>query len=134
MFSYSRRRRNAFFSTCLRTRQSAVKARRWGRDFCKIARFHCRRLGGIKTKRRASPKRRPPFNVPWSGRAGSNCQPQPWQGRALPIELRPRRERCANLLLHNKSKSKKGRSGGTRTLDQRFIKPLLYPLSYAPTG
>lgn len=27
-----------------------------------------------------------------------------------------------------------GRGGGTRTLDQRFRKPLLYPLSYAPFG
>ena len=31
------------------------------------------------------------FEAPlkWSGRWGSNPQPRPWQGRALPIELRP---------------------------------------------
>ncbi len=32
-----------------------------------------------------------------SGRSGSNRQPRPWQGHALPIELRPRKNiMCAN--------------------------------------
>ena len=31
---------------------------------------------------------RGPFDV-WSGRTGSNRRPQPWQGCALPTELRP---------------------------------------------
>jgi hypothetical protein len=29
----------------------------------------------------------------WSGRRGSNSRPQPWQGCALPAELRPQRRR-----------------------------------------
>ena len=31
----------------------------------------------------------------WSGRPGSNRRPRPWQGRALPTELRPRRVQCS---------------------------------------
>ena len=50
----------------------------------------------------------------WSGRRGSNSLPRPWQGRALPDELRPQN----------------GASGRSRTNDTRIFSPLLYQLSY----
>ena len=50
----------------------------------------------------------------WSGRRGSNSRPPPWQGGALPDELRPR----------------DGASGRNRTNDTRIFSPLLYLLSY----
>ena len=50
----------------------------------------------------------------WSGRRGSNSLPPPWQGGALPDELRP----------HS------GASGRNRTNDTRIFSPLLYHLSY----
>ena len=50
----------------------------------------------------------------WSGRRGSNSLPPPWQGGALPDELRP----------HD------GASGRNRTNDTRIFSPLLYHLSY----
>ena len=50
----------------------------------------------------------------WSGRRGSNSLPRPWQGRALPDELRPQN----------------GASGRGRTGDTRIFSPLLYQLSY----
>ena len=53
------------------------------------------------------------FSV-WSGRRGSNSLPRPWQGRALPDELRPQN----------------GASGRGRTGDTRIFSPLLYQLSY----
>ena len=57
----------------------------------------------------------------WSGRRGSNSLPRPWQGRALPDELRPQ---TAPLLRHL------GASGRSRTNDTRIFSPLLYQLSY----
>ena len=57
----------------------------------------------------------------WSGRRGSNSLPRPWQGRALPDELRPQ---MAPLLRHL------GASGRSRTNDTRIFSPLLYQLSY----
>ena len=57
----------------------------------------------------------------WSGRRGSNSLPRPWQGRALPDELRPQ---TAPLLRHL------GASGRSRTNDTRIFSPLLYLLSY----
>ena len=50
----------------------------------------------------------------WSGRRGSNSLPPPWQGGALPDELRP----------HN------GASDRNRTNDTGIFSPLLYRLSY----
>ena len=60
------------------------------------------------------------FSV-WSGRRGSNSLPRPWQGRALPDELRPR---MAPVFQHH------GASGRSRTNDTRIFSPLLYQLSY----
>ena len=57
----------------------------------------------------------------WIGRRGSNSLPRPWQGRALPDELRPQ---TAPLLRHL------GASGRSRTNDTRIFSPLLYLLSY----
>ena len=51
----------------------------------------------------------------WSGLRGSNPPPRPWQGRALPNELNPR---------------KNGASGRNRTNDTGIFSPLLYQLSY----
>ena len=50
----------------------------------------------------------------WSGRRDSNSLPPPWQGGALPNELRPQT----------------GASGRSRTNDTRIFSPLLYQLSY----
>ena len=60
------------------------------------------------------------FSV-WSGRRGSNSLPRPWQGRALPDELRPH---MAPVFQHH------GASGRSRTNDTRIFSPLLYQLSY----
>ena len=57
----------------------------------------------------------------WSGLRGSNPLPRPWQGRALPDELRPR---MAPVFQHH------GASGRSRTNDTRIFSPLLYQLSY----
>ena len=51
----------------------------------------------------------------WSGRRGSNSLPPPWQGGALPDELRPH---------------KNGASDRNRTNDTGIFSPLLYRLSY----
>ena len=60
-------------------------------------------------------KKTPPYRwCFWSGRRGSNSLPRPWQGRALPDELRPQN----------------GASGRGRTGDTRIFSPLLYQLSY----
>ena len=50
----------------------------------------------------------------WSGLRGSNSLPPPWQGGALPDELKPQN----------------GASGQSRTGDTRIFSPLLYLLSY----
>ena len=60
------------------------------------------------------------FSV-WSGRRGSNSLPRPWQGRALPDELRP--QMTPMFQRH-------GASGRSRTNDTRIFSPLLYQLSY----
>ena len=57
----------------------------------------------------------------WSGRRGSNSLPRPWQGRALPDELRP--QMTPMFQRH-------GASGRSRTNDTRIFNPLLYQLSY----
>ena len=57
----------------------------------------------------------------WSGRRGSNSLPRPWQGRALPDELRP--QMTPMFQRH-------GASGRSRTNDTRIFSPLLYQLSY----
>ena len=57
----------------------------------------------------------------WSGRRGSNSLPRPWQGRALPDELRP--QMTPMFQRH-------GASGRSRTNDTRIFSPLLYLLSY----
>ena len=54
-----------------------------------------------------------PFSF-WSGRRGSNSLPPPWQGGALPDELRPHI----------------GASDRNRTNDTGIFSPLLYQLSY----
>ena len=59
----------------------------------------------------------------WSGRRGSNSLPPPWQGGALPDELRPH---IASGSLQMQS----GASGRNRTNDTRIFSPLLYHLSY----
>ena len=51
----------------------------------------------------------------WSGRRGSNSLPPPWQGGALPDELRPHIN---------------GASDRNRTNDTGIFSPLLYRLSY----
>ena len=56
-----------------------------------------------------------------SGRRGSNSLPRPWQGRALPDELRP--QMTPMFQRH-------GASGRSRTNDTRIFSPLLYQLSY----
>ena len=53
-------------------------------------------------------------SVLWSGLRGSNSLPPPWQGGALPDELKPQN----------------GASGQSRTGDTRIFSPLLYLLSY----
>ena len=63
-----------------------------------------------------------PFSLfVWSGRRGSNSLPRPWQGRALPDELRP--QMTPMFQRH-------GASGRSRTNDTRIFSPLLYQLSY----
>ena len=62
----------------------------------------------------------------WSGRRGSNSLPPPWQGGALPDELRPHiRKNRSNLVL-----LKGGASDRNRTNDTGIFSPLLYRLSY----
>ena len=59
----------------------------------------------------------------WSGRRGSNSLPPPWQGGALPDELRPHiRKPCWVSLT--------GASDRNRTNDTGIFSPLLYRLSY----
>ena len=58
----------------------------------------------------------------WSGRRGSNSLPRPWQGGALPDELRP--HTAATIA------AAYGASGRNRTNDTRIFSPLLYQLSY----
>ena len=57
----------------------------------------------------------------WSGRRGSNSLPPPWQGGALPDELRPH----IWFPFGNH-----GASGRNRTNDTWIFSPLLYRLSY----
>ena len=62
----------------------------------------------------------------WSGRRGSNSLPPPWQGGALPDELRPHiRKNKSDLVL-----LKGGASDRNRTNDTGIFSPLLYRLSY----
>ena len=60
----------------------------------------------------------------WSGRRGSNSLPPPWQGGALPDELRPH---MRGLL---SARSNCGAQGRNRTSDTGIFSPLLYLLSY----
>ena len=58
----------------------------------------------------------------WSGRRGSNSLPPPWQGGALPDELRPHTRRITAPL--------RDASDRNRTNDTGIFSPLLYRLSY----
>ena len=58
----------------------------------------------------------------WSGRRGSNSLPPPWQGGALPDELRPQ-IRCSTAPFGDASDR-------NRTNDTGIFSPLLYRLSY----
>ena len=81
-----------------------------------------RQLADTTASAEAHTKKTPPVGwCFWSGRRGSNSLPRPWQGRALPDELRPQ---TAPLLRHL------GASGRSRTNDTRIFSPLLYQLSY----
>ena len=60
-------------------------------------------------------KTTPKGGLIWSGRRGSNSLPPPWQGGALPDELRPHIN---------------GASDRNRTNDTGIFSPLLYRLSY----
>ena len=53
------------------------------------------------------------YSADWSGLRGSNSLPPPWQGGALPDELKPH-----------------GASDRNRTNDTGIFSPLLYQLSY----
>ena len=59
----------------------------------------------------------------WSGRRGSNSLPPPWQGGALPDELRPHIGKPCWVPLT-------GASDRNRTNDTGIFSPLLYRLSY----
>ena len=62
----------------------------------------------------------------WSGRRGSNSLPPPWQGGALPDELRPHIRGTGVILVLLKG----GASDRNRTNDTGIFSPLLYRLSY----
>ena len=72
----------------------------------------------------------PVSTIFWSGRRGSNSLPPPWQGGALPDELRPHiRKNKSDLVL-----LKGGASDRNRTNDTGIFSPLLYRLSYRGIG
>ena len=84
------------------------------------------KIGVWKTPERLDAMRFSPHGIStclitWSGRRGSNSLPPPWQGGALPDELRPQ---TTPLLQRH------GASGRNRTSDTRIFSPLLYQLSY----
>ena len=87
-------------------------------DFTRCAQVEAASSRGCLQKKKAPSSQMVLF---WSGRRGSNSLPRPWQGRALPDELRPQ---TAPLLRHL------GASGRSRTNDTRIFSPLLYQLSY----
>ena len=60
----------------------------------------------------------------WSGRRGSNSLPPPWQGGALPDELRPHMRKPLQ------ASGFCGASDRNRTNDTGIFSPLLYLLSY----
>ena len=81
----------------------------------------------------------------WSGRRGSNSLPPPWQGGALPDELRPHTDNafcvigapakaCEAISCGEKEKVlhdfRRGASDRNRTNDTGIFSPLLYRLSY----
>ena len=81
----------------------------------------------------------------WSGRRGSNSLPPPWQGGALPDELRPHTDNvfcvigapakiCEAKVWGEKKKVlhdfRRGASDRNRTNDTGIFSPLLYRLSY----
>ena len=66
------------------------------------------------------------FHSIWSGRRGSNSLPPPWQGGALPDELRPHIRGTGVILVPLKG----GASDRNRTNDTGIFSPLLYRLSY----
>ena len=81
----------------------------------------------------------------WSGRRGSNSLPPPWQGGALPDELRPHirhisvpsgvpAKACKARFCVEKEKVlhdfRRGASDRNRTNDTGIFSPLLYRLSY----
>ena len=72
----------------------------------------------------------------WSGRRGSNSLPPPWQGGALPDELRPHkvlrlsRQPCFARPPDKRLDFRRGASDRNRTNDTGIFSPLLYRLSY----
>ena len=62
----------------------------------------------------------------WSGRRGSNSLPPPWQGGALPDELRPH--------IRHITAPFRDASDRNRTNDTGIFSPLLYRLSYRGIG
>ena len=66
------------------------------------------------------------YSADWSGLRGSNSLPPPWQGGALPDELRPQ-IRCSTAPSGDASDR-------NRTNDTGIFSPLLYRLSYRGVG
>ena len=75
------------------------------------------------------------FSV-WSGRRGSNSLPRPWQGRALPDELRPQAapllQRLWCLRPGSNRRHADFQSAALPTELPRHIKPLLQPDEWRP--
>ena len=67
------------------------------------------------------------YSADWSGLRGSNSLPPPWQGGALPDELRPHIGKPEWV-------SFAGASDRNRTNDTGIFSPLLYRLSYRGVG
>ncbi len=80
----------------------------------------------------------------WSGKRDSNSRPRPWQGRALPTELFPRRRHALltkkritfilfiSITVTNLFTTQEiGAGNETRTRDPDLGKVVLYQLSYS---
>ena len=83
----------------------------------------------------------------WSGKRDSNSRPRPWQGRALPTELFPRRRHALltkkritfilfiSITVTNLFTTQEiGAGNETRTRDPDLGKVVLYQLSYSRSG
>jgi hypothetical protein len=79
----------------------------------------------LATRPRRHDERRPQGRPLWSGRPGSNRRPQPWQGCALPAELRPRSgdgttgRIISTLLVAPSVRGQRGRTGSVLPRPQR---------------